>query len=56
VRLDRETGGLIRELLRLSAIGMELALSIVIGLGIGLFVDKKLHTSPWGMMAFLSLG
>ena len=55
MRLDKETSRILRDLVRLSAVGMELAISIVIGLGIGLFIDKKLHSSPWGMLAFLSL-
>ena len=54
MRLDREKSELIRELFRLSAVGLELVISILIGLGLGLLVDKKLHSSPWGMMAFLS--
>ncbi len=56
MKLDKETGGLLRELVRLSAIGLELVISIVIGLVLGLLVDKKFGTSPWGMMAFLFLG
>ena len=54
MRLDKETSRILKDLVRLSAVGMELAVSIVIGLGIGLFIDKKLHSSPWGMLAFLS--
>jgi len=56
VKLKRQNSELLRELFRLSALGMELALSICIGLAIGVFVDRKFHSSPWGLLAFLSLG
>ena len=55
VKIDKEKGSLLKELVRLSAVGLELVLSIFIGLGIGLLIDKELNTSPWGMMLFFSL-
>ncbi|MEO0278454.1 MAG: AtpZ/AtpI family protein [candidate division WOR-3 bacterium] len=44
---------LVKIITRLSAVGLELVVSIVIGLSIGVYIDKKLNTSPWGLMAFL---
>ena len=55
MKIDKEKGSLLKELVRLSAVGLELVLSIFIGLGIGLLIDKELNTSPWGMMLFFSL-
>ncbi|WP_083498575.1 AtpZ/AtpI family protein [Thermosulfidibacter takaii] len=53
MRVGKETGNLLKLLVRLSAVGMELVVSILIGLGLGLLVDKYFKTSPWGMLAFL---
>ena len=53
MKMDRETGNLLKTLVRLSAIGMELVISIVIGLGLGLMFDRFFKSSPWGMLAFL---
>ena len=54
MKIDKETGSLLKELVRLSAVGLELVLSIFIGLGIGLLIDREFNTSPWGMMLFFS--
>ena len=52
-----------KEMMRLlgdfSTIGMSVAFSIFIGLGIGYWLDQKVfagRTSPWFTMAFLALG
>jgi hypothetical protein len=42
-----------RELGRYSALGFEMALSVVIGLGIGYYLDKWLGTAPWLMILWL---
>jgi len=39
-----------------STIGLALALSIVIGLGIGYYLDKWFHTEPYLLIIFLILG
>lgn len=49
----KKEGSLIKVITRLSAVGLTLVISIFIGLGIGLFIDKKFNTSPWGMLGFL---
>ena len=46
----------IKELAYFSSIGLSVALSIFIGLGLGLLVDSKTGWSPWGMFVGLILG
>ena len=41
---------------RYSALGLEMALSVVIGMGIGHRLDRWLGTGPWLMVAWLALG
>lgn len=45
-----------RELAFYSSIGLSVAISIFIGLAIGLYIDKRYNTSPWFMFIFLCLG
>ena len=45
-----------KELAFYSSIGLSVALSIFIGLAVGLYIDKKYNTSPWFMLIFLCLG
>jgi len=45
-----------RELAYYSSIGFSVALSIFIGLGIGVWLDRKFDTSPWLTLIFLGLG
>ncbi len=49
----KREGSLIKVLTRLSAIGLTLVFCIFIGLGIGILIDRKFNTSPWGMLGFL---
>jgi ATP synthase protein I len=46
----------LRELAYYSSIGFSVALSIFIGLGIGVWLDRKFDTSPWLTLIFLGLG
>ena len=39
-----------------SGIGLQLAASVLVGLGLGYLVDKFLHTSPWFLLVGLMLG
>ncbi len=43
-------------LLKASLIGIHMVATTFIGLAIGYFLDKYLHTGPWLTMAFLFLG
>ena len=40
----------------LTSVGISLILCTMIGYGIGVWLDKLFHTSPWLMLAFLLLG
>jgi len=46
----------LKELAYFSSVGLSVALSIFIGLGVGLLIDSKTGWSPWGMFAGLGLG
>ena len=46
-----------RRLLAMAAsIGISIVLATVIGLAVGIFLDRLFHTSPWLTMIFLLLG
>jgi ATP synthase protein I len=44
------------ELAYFSSLGISVALAIFIGLGIGVWLDRKLDTSPWLTLIFLAFG
>jgi ATP synthase protein I len=54
--MKKETLRSMRELAYYSSIGLSVALSIFIGLGIGVWLDRKFDTSPWLTLIFLVLG
>ncbi len=39
-----------------ASVGLELGLSVIIGLVIGYYLDRELGTSPWLMLLFLGFG
>jgi ATP synthase protein I len=41
---------------QVGSIGVMLAACILIGAGIGIWLDRWLHTQPWLMLLFLLLG
>ena len=47
---------LFRELGKYSALGLEMAISVVLGLAIGYYLDKWLGTSPWLTIVWIGLG
>ncbi len=47
---------LFRELGKYSALGLELAISVVIGLAVGHYLDKWLGTGPWMTVIWLGIG
>ena len=51
-----ETKKLFRELWYFSSLSFSIALSIVIGLAIGYWLDKKFDTSPVLTLVFIGLG
>jgi ATP synthase protein I len=44
------------KLARLSSVGLELGISVVIGWAFGAWLDRKLGTAPWLMIVFLLIG
>jgi ATP synthase protein I len=55
--MKRETLRAIKDLAYYSSIGLSVALSIFIGLGIGVYLDRKIfNTTPWLTLIFLGLG
>ena len=54
--MKRETRRAYKELAYFSSLGISVALAIFIGLGIGVWLDRKLDTSPWLTLIFLVLG
>ena len=54
--MKKETRKWIRELAFYSSLGFSVSLSIFIGLGIGVYLDRRLDTSPWLTLVFLGLG
>lgn len=54
--MKKETRRYLRELGYFSTIGLSVALSIFIGLGIGVYLDRIWDTSPWLTLVFLVFG
>ena len=45
-----------RELAYYSSLGLSVALSIFIGLAVGVYLDRRFDTTPWCTLIFLGLG
>jgi len=54
--MKKETGKTVRELGYFASLGMSVALSIFIGLGLGIWLDKKFDTEPVLLFVGLALG
>ena len=54
--MDDETKKMIRTLGHLSTVGVAMALSIILGILIGYYLDDKFDTEPWFFIIFLTLG
>lgn len=54
--MKKETRHYIKELAYFSTIGLSVALSIFIGLAIGVYLDRRWETTPWLTLIFLGLG
>ncbi|MDJ0782480.1 MAG: AtpZ/AtpI family protein [Desulfosarcinaceae bacterium] len=54
--MKRETRRYLKELAFFSSIGLSVALSIFIGLAIGVYLDRRFATSPWLTLLFLVFG
>ena len=44
------------ELLKLSTLGLEMGIAVIIGLLVGVWLDKKFGTNPWLTLLFLAFG
>jgi ATP synthase protein I len=53
-RQDRKA--FFRELGKYSALGLEMALSVVIGMAVGYYLDRWLGTGPWLTVVWIGLG
>jgi ATP synthase protein I len=45
-----------KQILRFSSIGLEMGLSVAIGVGIGYLLDSYLDTKPWFLLIFFFVG
>jgi ATP synthase protein I len=55
--MKREKLRSIRDLAYFSSLGLSIALSIFIGLAVGIYLDRKVFgTTPWCTLIFLGLG
>ena len=54
--MKRETLQSLRELAYYSSLGLQVALSIFIGLGLGLYLDKRWGTHPYLLFVGLGMG
>jgi len=54
--MKRETRRALRELAYYSSLGLQVALSIFIGLFLGVYLERKFGYSPWLMLTGLGLG
>lgn len=54
--LGEDKGKLIRQIASYSTLGLEMGLSVAVGVIIGYYLDKWLHTDPWLLIVFLIFG
>lgn len=54
--MKRETRRAIRELAYYSSLGLQVALSIFIGLFLGVYLDRRLACTPWLTLIGLGMG
>jgi len=54
--MKKETRKWIRELAFYSSLGFSVSFSIFIGLGIGVYLDRRFDTTPWLTLVFLGFG
>ena len=54
--MKKENRRFYRDLAIYSSLGFSIALSIVIGLTIGIYLDRRFDTHPWLTLVFLGFG
>ncbi len=53
---EQKPESVLRELGKYGALGLEMAISVVIGMAIGWWLDTKLGTAPWLMVVWIGFG
>lgn len=54
--MKRETVRTLKELAYYSSLGFQVALSIVLGLAAGVYLDRRFQTQPWLTLIGLGMG
>lgn len=54
--MNKELAGILKEMSYYSSLGLQIAISIVLGVGFGIFLDKVFGTAPILMFIFLGFG
>lgn len=54
--MKEEDKNLLKTIAMLSTLGLTLVFATMIGLAIGIYLDKKFNTSPWLTIIFLLIG
>ncbi len=54
--MEKNQKGLYKRIFRYSAIGLEMGLSVAIGVALGYFLDRYFGTKPWLTLIFLIIG
>jgi F0F1-type ATP synthase assembly protein I len=54
--LNKKDSEQYKSYIKTSAVGLEVAISIIFGSLAGYFFDKKFHSAPFGLLAGLGLG
>ncbi len=54
--MKEEEKNLLKTIATLSTLGLTMVFATMIGLAIGVYLDKKLNTSPWLTIIFLLIG
>lgn len=54
--VEKENRNWMRELAYHSSLGLSIPIAIFLGLGIGVYLDRRFETSPWMTLLFLGVG
>ena len=54
--LREDKGKLLKQFASYSTIGLEMGLSVAVGVGIGYYLDTWLKTEPWFLIIFIIFG
>ena len=54
--LGEDKAKLLKQFASYSTLGLEMGLSVAVGVGIGYYLDKWLKTEPWFLIIFIFFG